>query len=406
MSVVDSIELYLVQTPLPAPFSPSWIVNSARRSLGFYLIRVRTDDGVEGFSAFPANGRERVGMGDALAATLLGKDPTDIDHVIEMLRIPAYGGLRNFWIEAAFWDIKGKLAGQPVYALLGGKAQPLTLYASAGEVRDVGASIEFAHQHAQEGFRAMKLRVHNVDERVDIRQIQEPVRALGDKMKFAVDCNQATWYTGAGPGPVWDLARAKRFADAAHEAGMLWVEEPLFLEWYDELAALTAYAKVPIAGGETHTTGLPDITTLIDKRCYDILQTDAIWTGGISQTLEAARRVRRAGLTFTPHTWSNGIGLAVNAHLLLASGFAGEVEFEYPYNPPGFTIEARDALLTRPIMHERGMLPAPTGPGLGFEIDERALAHYGRCFFKSDRKTSVWMPEALRDLTVAPPLSP
>ena len=75
--------------------------------------------------------------------------------------------------------------------------------------------------------------------------------------------------------------------------------------------------------------------------------------------------------------------------------------FEYPYNPPGWTVEARDAVLVAPWQHVKGKLPAPIRPGLGFDIDARALAHYGRCFFKADRKTTSWMPEKLHDLTVA-----
>ncbi|MFT3803200.1 MAG: mandelate racemase/muconate lactonizing enzyme family protein [Burkholderiaceae bacterium] len=396
--MIDSIELHLVQAPLPAPFSPSWIINGTRQSLYFYLVRLRTDDGVEGFSAFSATSRERAGMGDSLAALLLGKDIHDQAHLMEMLRIPAYGGFRNFWVEPAFWDIRGKLAGKPVYELLGGKAQTVDLYASAGEVKEPAARIEEALARHEEGFRVMKIRVHDFDEKVDIRQMQEPAAALQGKMKLAVDCNQAFWYTGGGAGPKWDLPRAKRFCDAAFDAGMLWVEEPLFMDWHDQMAELTAYSRVPISGGELHTGGLLELATMIEKKCYSIYQPDAMWTGGIEQTLEIARLVRKAGAQFTPHTWSNGIGFAVNFNILLASGFAGEHELEYPINPPGWTVEARDALLVEPWQHDRGTLAAPTRPGLGFEIDEKALARYGRCFFKADRKTVSWMPEALSTL--------
>jgi D-galactarolactone cycloisomerase len=406
MATVDSIELYLVQTPLPAPFAPSWVIKGTRQSSVYNVIRVRTSDGVEGFSAFSASGRERAGIGDGLAYLLLGKDPTDIDHILEMLRIPAYGGMRHFWVEPAFWDIKGKMAGKPVYELLGGKAEPLNLYVSAGEVKEPAARIDEALARYEEGFRTMKMRVHDMDEAVDIRHIQEPARALAGKMRFGVDCNQAFWLTSNGPGPKWDLARAKRFVDAAHDVDLAWVEEPLFMEWYDQLAELTAYSRVPISGGELHTSGLAELSYMIDKRCYHIFQPDAMWTGGIWQTLQVAKLARKAGLKFTGHSWSNGIGFAANMQVMLASGFAGEMEYEYPFNPPGWTIEARDAILTQPWLHKRGVLEAPTAPGLGFEIDERALAHYGRCFFKANRKTSVWIPEALHDLTVAPLLEP
>jgi L-alanine-DL-glutamate epimerase-like enolase superfamily enzyme len=399
MSVVDSIELYFVNVPTPAPFSPAWVVNGTRSAFAHYLIRVRTDDGVEGFSAFSAAGRERVGIGDRLAQLLLGRDPTDIDQVIELLRVPAYGGIRDFWVEPAFWDIKGKLLGKPVCELLGGKPRRLDLYVSAGEVKEPAARIEEALANHEAGFRTMKLRVHDFDEAVDIRQVQEPARALEGRMKFAVDCNQAFRLIANGPGPVWDLARAKRFADACHDAGLLWVEEPLFMESFDDMAALAAYSRVPIAGGELHTQGLTELTHMIEKRCYHVFQPDPMWTGGLQQTLEVARRVRAAGLKFTPHSWSNGIGFAVAMHLMAASGFADEMLFEYPYNPPAWTPEVRDAVLRQPWLHDRGTLQVPDKPGLGFEIDERALAAYGKCFFRANRRTVSWMPEALKDLT-------
>ncbi len=401
MSVVDSIELYFVNVPTPAPFSPAWVIRGTRNAFGHYLIRIRTDDGVEGFSAFTGTGRERAGIGDALAYMFLGKDATDIDQVLELLHVPGYGGIRNFWVEPGFWDIKGKLAGKPVCELLGGKPCKLNLYVSAGEVKQPAARIEEALANYEAGFRVMKLRVHDFDEAVDIRQVQEPARALEGKMKFGVDCNQAFWLTANGPGPKWDLARAKRFADACYEAGLLWVEEPLFMEWYDDMAALAAYSRIPISGGELHTQGLPELAHMIDKRCYHIFQPDAMWTGGIQQTLEVARLARKAGLKFTPHTWSNGIGFAVNMQVMAASGFQSEMDFEYPYNPPGWTIEARDAILKEPWQHDRGTLQVPDKPGLGFDIDEKALAQYGKCFFRANRKTQSWMPEVLQDLTPA-----
>lgn len=402
MTVIDRLELYFVAAPLPAPFSPAWIPGSSRTSISFYLIRLTTSDGVEGFSAFPAVGRERAGIGDALAHFFLGQDPTDIDRVQEMLRIPAYGGLRNFWVEPAFWDLKGKLAGKPVCELLGGRPRELDLYASSGEMMEPAARIEEALARYEEGFRTLKMRVHSFDEKIDIRDIQIPAKALAGKMALAVDCNQAFRLFQAAVGPKWDLQRAKRFVDAAADAGLAWVEEPLFMEWYADMAELTAYSKVPISGGELHTSGLPELAEMIKKRCYHIFQPDTVWTGGISQTLEVGRLARAAGLQFTPHTWSTGIGFAINMQVFAATDFADEMHFEYPLSPPGWTVEARDAILKEPFMHRRGKLMVPSKPGLGFEIDEAALEKYGRCFFRATRKAVAWMPEAIKDLSFAP----
>jgi L-alanine-DL-glutamate epimerase-like enolase superfamily enzyme len=163
------------------------------------------------------------------------------------------------------------------------------------------------------------------------------------------------------------------------------------------MAELSAYStRVPISGGELHTAGLPELRHMVEKRCYHIFQPDAMWTGGIAETMEVARLCRQYGLGFTPHTWSNGIGFGVNLQILLGSGFANEHPFEYPLSPPGWTVEARDVLLTEPWRHRNGVLDPPTAPGLGFDIDRAALARFGRCFFRADRVTRVWMPEVLK----------
>ncbi|HSQ65880.1 MAG TPA: mandelate racemase/muconate lactonizing enzyme family protein [Polyangiaceae bacterium] len=390
MTTVARVELFHVEIPLPATFHPSWIPGFPQNENRFTLVRVTTDDGVEGFSAGPAMGHERAGLGDLLGPYVLGADATNIDLVQQRLREMSYLGWRNWWIEPAFWDILGKLANKPVYELLGGHAQRVPLYASTGEVREPSARIAEAEARYAEGFRTIKLRVHDFDERVDERQIQETARALGGKMKLGVDANQAWRVAAVGPAPRWDLARAQRFADACADAGFAWLEEPLPMDGYDDLAELTRRARLPIAGGELHTSGLPELRMMIERRCYSIFQPDAIFTGGIAQTFEVAKLCRSHGLKYTPHTWTNGIGFAVNLQLFLASGFAGETELEYPLDPPGWVPSARDGILEQPFVHERGELAAPTLPGLGFRIDDKALRRFGKRFFVMDRKRLAW----------------
>ncbi len=401
MSVVARVELYHVAIPLPAPFRPSWIPGFPQTENRFTLIKVTTDDGVEGWSAGPAMGRERAGIGDILGPYLIGEDATDIGLVQQRVREMGYLGWRNPWIEPAFWDIKGKLAGKPVYELLGGKPSTVKLYASTGEVKTAAERIDEAEARYEEGFRAIKLRVHDFDEAVDIEQVHGTARAVGDKMKIGVDANQGWRVTIIGDAPLWDLERAKRFADACADCGVAWLEEPLPMDGYDELTALTAYSRVPISGGEIHTGGLPELKMMIERKCYDIFQPDAIFTGGIAHTLEVARLAREHGLLYTPHTWTNGIGFAVNLQVMAASGFVGEKEVEYPLNPPGWTVEGRDGILEEPFFHDRGKIDTPTGPGLGFTIDRRALRRYGKRFFVMDRKRLVWFSIRTRGIQVS-----
>lgn len=396
MPVIDLVELYYASADLPAPFEPAWVPGSRRMKTGFYLIRIATEDGVEGWSAFSASGKERAGIGDGIADVFLGTDPTDIDLVHERIKILANGGLRHWWIEPAFWDIKAKLAGLPVYKLLGGTDDRIWLYASSGEVRGIEARREEAEARLSEGFDVMKMRVHDWDEAVDIAQIQDLADHMKGRMRIAVDCNQAFRMTLHGNAPVWNLERAKRFVDAAAEAGLFWVEEPLYMEWYDDMAALAAYSRVPVAGGELHTSGYPELRYMAEKRCYNIFQPDAMWSGGIKQVLQVGEFCRSQGLGFSPHSWGNGLGFLINAHIMAASGFAAEYPFEYPYSPPGWTLEARDAILAHPSVHENGWFRMPQEPGLGIEIDRKALHRQGVCFFRATRKERHWMPETLK----------
>ena len=389
-SRVSRIELFHVAIPLSATFRPAWIPGMPSNENRFTLVRITTDDGVEGYSAGPAIGRERAGLGDLLGPYLLGEDACDISLVQQRLREIAYLGWRNWWIEPAFWDIRGKLADRPVCEMLGGSPCTVRLYASTGEVKEPAARIEEVEKRYAEGFRTVKLRVHDHDEKVDIRQVVETAKATGDRVKIAVDANQGWRVTIVGDSPLWDLERAKRFADACADVGVAWIEEPLAMDRYEDLSALTAASRVPIAGGELHSAGLPELGMMIERRCYNIFQPDAIFTGGIAQTMEVIRLLRKRGLAYSPHTWTNSIGFAVNLQLFAASGFAGERELEYPLAPPGWTVDARDGLLEKPFHHDRGTLETPTSPGLGFEINRKALTRWGQRFFVMDRKRLVW----------------
>ena len=401
MGIVARVELYHVSIPLPAPFYPSWIPGLPQAENRFTLIKVITDDGVIGYSAGTAMGRERAGLGEILGPYLIGEEATDIPLIQQRVREMGYLGWHNAWIEPAFWDIKGKYAGKPVWELLGGSPCTVQLYASTGELKTPERRIEELEQRYEEGFRAAKLRVHAFDEQEDIRHVTETARALGGKMRLGVDANQGWRVTIIADAPLWDLPRAKRFADACADAGLGWLEEPLPMDAYDDLASLTDYSRVPIAGGELHSAGLPELKMMIERKCYSVFQPDATFTGGIAQSIKIAALCRQHGLAYTPHTWTNGIGFAINLHLFVASGFADTGLLEYPYNPPGWTLEGRDGLLQQPFHHQQGKLAPPDGPGLGIAINPAALRKYGRRFFVMDKVRLAWYSIRTRGIALS-----
>jgi len=386
MSNISCIELYHVRIPLDKPFYPSWIPGYPATDNRFDLIKVITKDGIEGYSAGPAIASERRGLGELIAPYLLGHDATDIELMLQRLREVSYLGVRANWIEPAFWDIKGKLENKPVYELLGGSREPVELYASTGEIKDEDSRIFEARKRYEEGFKTLKIRVHEFDVQKDISQVKAVVDAVGDKMTIGVDANQGWRVTIINDAPLWDLERAKYFADACADMNIAWLEEPLPMDDYESLTELTKYSRIPVTGGEIHTNGKSELKYMIEKKCYDIFQPDAIMTGGIQHTLEVADHCKKYGLSFTPHTWTNGIGFAVNLQVLLASGFNGIKPLEYPINPPSWTIEKRDEILQTPFYHDKGTFNPTYAPGLGFDIDPDKLARYGKKFFSMNKR--------------------
>jgi L-alanine-DL-glutamate epimerase-like enolase superfamily enzyme len=382
---IAQIDLWHVSVPLPATFRPAWIPGFPQTANRFTLVRLRTASGLEGWSAGAALARERAGLGSLLGPYLLGERADDIPSIRQRLREMGYLGLRAGWLEPACWDIVGKARGLPVHALLGGRPGSVRLYASTGEVRSGAQRAREVEARLAEGFAGVKLRVHDRTLEEDLAQIREVRRAVGDRAVLAADANQGWRVAVVADAPRWDRARALAFCREAEALGYAWIEEPLAMDDYGGLAALRAEVGIDLAGGELNGQGLPEFGVMLEKGCYDVYQPDATFTGGIAETWQIVRRVAAAGARYTPHTWTNGIGFAVNLQLHAASPFRDETLLEYPYDPPGWIPEARDAILEAPWGHEGGSLALPTAPGLGFTVSRRALRRFGRHFFRATR---------------------
>jgi L-alanine-DL-glutamate epimerase-like enolase superfamily enzyme len=382
---IDRIELFHVAFPLAKPFHPAWIPGYPQTVNRFTLARLTTDDGLQGLAAGAAFNNEREGLGNLLGPYLVGLDPCDIATARQRIREASYLGWSNYWLEAAFWDIKGKAEGKPLWRMLGGNPDMLPtdrrvrVYASTGEIHAPEQRAEEVLRLQDQGFEAVKLRVHDFDLQEDIRQIETVRKAVGDAMQIGVDANQGWRVALIDDAPLWDLERAVKFADACADNGIAWLEEPLDMHGWDDLAELRRRARVPIAGGELNA-GWQEFQVMLEKGCFDIYQPDATFGGGIGDAKKVQQACTERGLHFAPHTWSNGFSMMVNLHVH-ASG-AMDHPLEYPIEPPGWTPEYRDALLTEPILADaNGTVAIPDKPGLGIEIDEDALAHHGEKFF-------------------------
>ena len=379
------IDLWHVAVPLPAPFRPAWIPGFVQTDNRFDLIQLTTASGLEGWSAAPRMGRERAGLGALLGPYFLGERADDIANVRQRLREMSYLGWRVGWIEPACWDIVGKARGKPVHELLGGRGGKVQTYASFGEVASGAARARQIEARFAEGFGAVKLRVHDATLKEDCAIIREGRSAVGDGPVLGVDANQGWRVAVIADAPRWDGRRAQALCRQAEELGFSWVEEPLPMDDYAGLARLSRATGLAVAGGELNNQGLPEFRTMLEKGCLDWYQPDAVFTGGIAETWAIIQRVSAAGAVYSPHTWTNGIGFAVNLQLFAASPSRDSARLEYPFDPPGWVPEARDGILVEPWLHHRGELTIPDRPGLGFEIDRRALRRHGKRFFTATR---------------------
>jgi D-galactarolactone cycloisomerase len=366
--LISGIRLERLTLPLEPPFAAAWDP-IPRRSFAATIVRVETDEGVVG-----------IGSGDtmdgfeAFAHLFVGRDPLAIAHHVRALETIDFHAGRYWPLEVALWDILGQVAGLPVATLFGGAVDGIPAYASCGVLLPAAARAESALRLREEGFTALKIRI-------DPRQLDEGIAAVaatrsavGDSMAIMVDLNQG-WRMAGDTSPSVDLVAAREIAVRLAELGVLWVEEPLAGTDLRGLAALRASAPgIRIAGGEMTRT-FPELLAAVEADAFDVHQPDVVLAAGMLRTRTLAEVALARNRWFTPHTWTNGIGLLANLHV--AAGVGGGPYIEFPYDPPGWTPERRDFMLAEPIRPgPDGILRVPSAPGLGIVLDEAAVRRF------------------------------
>jgi L-alanine-DL-glutamate epimerase-like enolase superfamily enzyme len=361
---ISAIEITHHRLPLDPPFRPSWDFRR-REKFDATIVRVRTDEGLEG-----------IGSGDTMTGfaghehLFVGEDPLRVERHWRILNNIQFHYGRCWPLDLALWDLAGKITGQPVWRLLGGRSNGVPAYASSATLRDPGETAEAAERYLERGFRALKLRFHRRDWREDIAALEAVRARVGQKLELMVDCNQG-WRMSHDDEKPWSLKDAAAVARELERLGVYWMEEPLHRADRKGMRVLRERVDLRIAGGEMNRE-LSEFRDLIEERCLDVLQPDVALTGGITGLRRVAFMAEEAGLVFTPHTWSNGLSYLANAHFTI--GLTEAPFLEFPFDPPEWSLDRRDFMLAEPQDITRdGMIVLSERPGFGVELDEDRL---------------------------------
>jgi galactonate dehydratase len=356
------------------------------------FVRVDTDEGVSGWGEVGSQAR----IGESLmveainqvADSYVGEDPADIERLWHKgYRRFSYLGPRGFGtsliagFDVALWDIKGKVAGLPVYDLLGGRfRKEVRLYCNAW-FRGCTTPEEYA-----QAARSNLLDLGHVAGKLDPFLEMVPYHTMYQDGQISVDGEHQGYDIVAAVrdavGPRFEILidahghynvpTAIRLANNLFEQSNIgWFEEPVPPEGIDALKQVREKTAAPICVGERLFTRY-DFLPIFHNGLADYVMPDTIWTGGISEIKKIATMAEAYYIPVSPHVVPGGpLELIAAAHVV--SSIPNFYRLEHSQD----LIPHHNAILKEPYTIENGNLYLSERPGLGFELDEDRLTKVG-----------------------------
>jgi L-alanine-DL-glutamate epimerase-like enolase superfamily enzyme len=327
------------------------------------LIRITTDSGLEGLgAAYSYPDLVRIIIEKHIKPHLLGSDPLEIEALWEkMYQLTRWYGRKGVAISAlggldiAFWDLRGKASGQPLYKLLGGERNALPAYASGLFWQDDVSLLEKeAARHRNRGFRRVKMRLGR-SEAYDMAAVEAARRGIASDGEVIVDGSHR-----------FTLESAERMGKFLAAQKVFWFEEPFPPEDIDNYVALRPRLSIPLAAGE-NDFGVQGFRELLRAKALDIVQPDASRAGGITESMHIGRMAGQVGVRVAPHTWSDAVALIANAHVVAALPNSVTVEIDQTGNP------FIEDLLEEPLRIKDGLLYLSDEPGLGVKLNRETV---------------------------------
>lgn len=377
---IERIELHQLVGHIDAPYKSSMAWKTTRNTLA---VKVIADDGTYGWGE---TGTDAKGFAD-IAQGIIGHNPENFGSIWQSIVNTRYqgGGYAGIAsnvasaIDIALHDLVGKARNLPVYEILGGKVRDeictyaTGLFYTENDVNDPTWPdlLNEAQSHAEAGFKAMKMKIGGLTIDEDVDRVYALRRQVGDNIRIMVDANEAYEPSAA-------ITVARRIADA----NVTWFEEPTSSRALDDNLLITTKSPVPTAGGESASTRR-DVARLLRGRIFDMIQPEIVNVGGISELKLCAEMAEAFNVQFIPHFFNTHISLAAILHVLATISQAPPADPKEPFvNEPvtefDQTIHPVRKALTDPFFTQTdGYITIPDTPGLGIEINEDALEHFG-----------------------------
>jgi galactonate dehydratase len=328
------------------------------------FLKVHTNAGIVGLGEPVLEGRARTCAQavEEIAPYLVGKDPRQVVHHWQAIYRHAFyrGGpiltSALSGIDQALWDIKGKALGVPVYELLGGPTRRrVRVYAHANtpeKIKDGLARGFTAFKTGVAKHRPARYLETPAEVRYAADRFGELRKAAGEDVDIAIDFHGAL-----------SPALAKVLIKALEPHQPMFIEEPVNCQNHDVMADIARGTHLPIATGERVFTkwGFREV---LEKKAATILQPDLCHAGGITEVRLIAGMAEAYYAAIAPHNPLGPISLAAGVQLAASI--------------PNFLCQEQvtlgDGYLKKPFVLREGYLDLPSGPGLGIELDENALA--------------------------------